>query len=436
MISLARESAHCSIRSWTSDRVSFFVTLDTFAPMFAYRTALLANERYRWYALGLTTWGQAATNILGSAFGPLAPFLQDDLQISRASVGLISTAVFLTAAPSALFGGRASDRVGERRVLIISGVLGSFAALAVTASIGFWTLVLSCLALGLGNGIQNPAGSAAIMRWFPQHQRGFAMGIRQTGVPIGGMLAAGVAPILALHYGWRSAYLAGGILSLIGALLIVVAYFDPPRKPIAGAVAMRSLKDLARDKRLLLLAVIFNCQVFTQMAATTYFVLFLHETFAASVVTAGVLFVVVNVAAMVARIGWGLVSDRRFQGKRRPVLMMIIALTVCSTLGAALLPSGTPLWLVGVLSIFFGISAFAWTGILGTLVIEIAGPESAGSAISLVQVLATPATLLAPPLFGLLADVSGSYQASWLVLTLIGTVGLITVRWVQEVAPA
>jgi MFS transporter, ACS family, aldohexuronate transporter len=404
--------------------------------MFSYRSALLTHERYRWYALGLTTWGQAATNILGSAFGPLAPFLQDDLHISRASVGLISTAVFLTAAPSALFGGRAADRVGERRVLILSGVLGALAALAVTSSVGFWSLVISCLGLGLGNGIQNPAGSAAIMRWFPQHQRGFAMGIRQTGVPIGGMLAAGVAPLLALHYGWRSAYLAGGILSLIGVMLIVVAYFDPPRKPIAGAAAMRSLRDLARDKRLLRLALIFNCQVFTQMAATTYFVLFLHEALNASVVTAGALFVLVNIAAMVARIGWGLVSDRRFQGKRRPVLLIIIALTVWSTLCAALIPSHTSLWLVAALSVLFGISAFAWTGILGTLVIEIAGPESAGSAISLVQVLSAPATLLAPPLFGLLADVSGTYQASWLVLTLIGVIGLVTVRWVQEAESA
>jgi predicted MFS family arabinose efflux permease len=97
-----------------------------------------------------------------------------------------------------------------------------------------------------------------------------------------------------------------------------------------------------------------------------------------------------------------------------------------------MLPSHTPLWLVTVLSILFGISAFAWTGILGTLVIEVVGPESAGSAISLVQVLSTPATLLAPPLFGVLADLSGSYRASWLVLTLISMVGLITMRWVRE----
>lgn len=317
-------------------------------------------------------------------------------------------------------------------MLILSGILGALAALLVSVSGGFWSLVLSCLGLGLGNGIQNPAGSAAVMRWFPQHQRGLAMGIRQTGVPIGGMLAAGVAPILALYYGWRSAYLVGGLLSFVGAVLIVVAYFDPPRKPLAGPVAMRSLRDLTRDARLLRLALIFNCQVFVQMAATTYFVLFLHEALGVSVVTAGALFVVVNIAAMVARVGWGLVSDRRFQGKRRPVLIGIVVLTVCSTLGAAILPSHTPLWLVALLSILFGISAFSWTGILGTLVVETVGAESAGSAISLVQVLATPATLLASPLFGLLADVSGAYRLSWLVLTLIGLVGLITLRWVRE----
>ena len=399
---------------------------------FSYRSSLLAHERYRWYALGMTTLGQAAANILTSAFGPLAPFLQNDLSISRAEVGLISTAVSLAAAPSALFGGRAADRVGERRVLILSSIVGALAALAVSRSTSFWSLVVSCLGIGLGNGVQNPAGSAAVMRWFPQHQRGLAMGIRQTGVPIGGILTAGVAPILALQYGWRSAYFMGGILSFVGAALITTAYFDPPRKLAHGTVAMRSLRDLARDTRLLRLALIFTCQVFTQMAATTYFVLFLHEALGAPVVTAGALFVVVNVAAMISRIGWGLISDRQFQGRRRPVLVIIIGLTVCSTLCAAFLPSQTPLWLVALLSTLFGVSAFSWTGILGTLIIETVGAESAGSSISLVQVLSAPATLFAPPLFGFLVDVSGAYRTSWLVLTLLGTVGLITLRWVKE----
>lgn len=390
------------------------------------------DDRYRWYALSLTTLGQAAANVLSTIFGAITPLLQADFQISRAEVGLIATAMSLTSAPSALFGGRAADRVGERRVLILSGVIMTLAAWAVSRSDGYWSLVLGCLFLGLGTGVQNPAGSAAIMRWFPPRQRGVAMGIRQTGVPLGGILAAGVAPAVALAYGWRWTYVLGGGLALVGAALIFLAYHDPPRHAGDGASSPRSLAELLRDKRLLLLALIFNCQLFTQFSVTTYFVLFLHEALETPVVGAAALLAVVNGVAMAARIGWGLLSDRRFRGRRRPVLLIIVLLTICSTLTTAVLPSSTPYALLVGLAALFGVSAFAWTGVLGTLVIETAGRESAGSAISLVQVLATPASLLSPPLFGFLTDLSGSYRLAWVVLTVVSSLGFFAVLKVTE----
>lgn len=393
-------------------------------------------DRYRWYALALTTLGQAAANILSASFGPLAPFLQADFQISRAEIGLIATAVSLTAAPSALFGGRVADHVGERRVLILSGLVSAFSALAISRSGGLWGLLASCLLLGLGNGIQNPAGSAAVMRWFPQRQRGFAMGLRQTGVPLGGILAASLAPLLALTYGWRTAYALGGLMACTGAALIFIAYYDPPRQTEAGAAAPRPLGDLVRDTQLWWLGCIFNCQLITQQSVSTYFVLFLHEAVNTSVVGAAALLAVINVVAMAARIGWGLLSDWHFQGKRRPVLLIIVLLTICSTLGAAAMPQQTPLVLVIGFAVLLGASAFAWTGVVGTLVIETAGRESAGSAISVVQVLATPASLLGPPLFGLLTDWAGTYRVAWLVLALVGTLGFVAVRQVTEAAEA
>ena len=391
-------------------------------------------DRYRWYALGFTTLCQAAANVLSAAFGPIAPFLQKDFQISRAEVGLISAAMSLTAAPSAMFGGRAADRVGERRVLILSGLVTAFAAVAISRSGGYWSLVASCLLLGLGNGIQNPAGSAAIMRWFPPRQRGVAMGIRQTGVPLGGILAASLAPVLALTYGWRAVYIFGGLVAFVGATLIFIAYYDPPRTIHTGVVAVRSFRDLAYDRQLWWLGLIFNSQLFTQSSVTTYFVLFLHEALDTSVVGAAALLALVNGVAMVARIGWGLLSDRFFEGRRRPVLLIIVLLTVCSTLGAAALPRHTPWFVIAGLAALLGASAFAWTGVLGTLVIETAGRESAGSAISWVQVLATPASLLGPPLFGLLTDRSGTYRIAWLTLAVVGMVGFFALYRVTEEA--
>jgi cyanate permease len=96
------------------------------------------------------------------------------------------------------------------------------------------------------------------------------------------------------------------------------------------------------------------------------------------------------------------------------------------------MPHQTPLFFVVGLASLFGASAFAWTGVLGTLVIETAGRESAGSALSLVQVLATPASLLGPPVFGFLTDRSGTYHAAWLALALVGALGLFALRQVAE----
>lgn len=389
-------------------------------------------DRYRWYALGLTTLSQAAVTTLSFSFGPVAPFLQDDFQMSRAEIGVISSAMSLTAAPSALSGGRAADLIGERRVLILSGCVTAFAALTISWSIGYWSLLVSCLALGLGNGLQNPAGSAAVMRWFPPRQRGLAMGVRQTGVPLGGVLAASAAPLLALTYGWRSVYTAGALTAFMGALLLAVAYHDPPRTDQAGAASPRSFRDLSRDSQLWWIALIFNCQLLAQTSATTYFVLFLHESLEMPVVGAATLFAVINGVAMVGRIGWGLLSDRSFRGQRKPVLFIIVVLTICSSFIAALLSPHSPVIFAVGLAVLLGAATFSWTGVLGTLIIETVGRESAGSAISLVQVFATPASLLGPPLFGFLADRFGSYHVAWFGLTLVGMLGLFAVSKVKE----
>ena len=60
------------------------------------------QARYRWYALGVTTFTQAASSAVTSALGPLAPLLMAQFAISRGEVGLVQTAVYLSATWSAL----------------------------------------------------------------------------------------------------------------------------------------------------------------------------------------------------------------------------------------------------------------------------------------------------------------------------------------------
>jgi sugar phosphate permease len=390
------------------------------------------QARYRWYALGITTFTQAAAAAVTSAIGPIAPLLQTEFSISRAEVGLVQTSLYLSATWVALVGGRVADRIGERRVLIASGLITGAAALLATLIGSFGAFLVTGFLLGLGTGVQNPAGSAAVMRWFPHRRRGFAMGIRQTGVPVGGVLAATVWVWAATTWGWRAAYELAGFMALVGTGLIAASYFDPPREGESGTATLRPLRDLMTDRRLWLLALTYNGQIVAQYASTVYLVLFLHEALDFPLVLASGLFALVNVAAIGARIGWGLLSDACFGGARRPVLLIIIVLTFMSMLAAASLPRGTSMAVAVGLAILLGLTAFSWTGIYGTLTIELAGRASAASAVAWVHVLGGVGSLGGAPLFGYLVDRTGSYRVAWLAAALAVLVGLIATLCVRE----
>src|SRR5262245_31255583 len=234
------------------------------------------QSRYRWYALGVTTFTQAAASAVTSALGPIAPLLMAEFGISRAQVGLVQTSIYLSGTGSAMIGGRLADRAGERSALIVSGLITGVAAVVSGLVVPFWAFLAVAFAVGLGTGVQNPAGSAAVMRWFPPRRRAFAMGIRQTGVPVGGVLAATAWPWVATTWGWRTSYVLAGVMALAGTALIALCYWDPERESGAGG-ATRSMRALMADRQLWLLALTYNGQITAQYSVSVYFVLFLHE---------------------------------------------------------------------------------------------------------------------------------------------------------------
>ena len=389
------------------------------------------QSRYRWYALAVTTFTQATSVTVTSAIGPLAPLLMAQFAISRGEVGLIQTSLYLSATWSALVGGRLADRMGERSALLLSGVLTGVGAVGAAFAGPFWAFLVTAFVIGLGTGVQNPAGSAAIMRWFPPRRRGFAMGIRQTGVPVGGVLAATLWPWVATVSGWRTTYALAGAMALAGTLMIALTYFDPAREPGASA-GIRSMRDLMTDRRLWLLALTYNGQIVAQYSVTVYLVLFLHEALGLSLLAASGLLALVNAVAIGGRMGWGLASDALFGGARRPVLLIIIVLTLIGVLAAAALPANAPFGVAVALAVLLGLSAFSWTGMYGTLAIELAGSASAASAIAWVHVLGGIGSLGGAPLFGYLVDHTGSYRVAWLAAAACVLVGLVATIALRE----
>src|SRR5204863_110730 len=118
------------------------------------------------------------------------------------------------------------------------------AAAALSAAVGRRRALVRALAAAgaLGGGVQSASGRA-VMSWFAPEERGLALGIRQTAVPLGGAIAAGVLPALSTHVSLRAAFdaLAGGCAFAAG--LGVVLLRAETTGEARGDTAARPLRD-------------------------------------------------------------------------------------------------------------------------------------------------------------------------------------------------
>ena len=164
-----------------------------------------------------------------ASVGALGPLLKDDLGLTNTQFGILCGAVGIGTTSAQLPGGMWCDRIGVRNVLTVSFVgIGLMAAVfSLTGSLAFGCFVL--FLLGLAVGCSQIAGTKAIVDWFPSDGRATAMGIKQTGVNVGGTLASLILPVAAGLYGWRFLYKGMGLFVCVAAALFALVYRDARR---------------------------------------------------------------------------------------------------------------------------------------------------------------------------------------------------------------
>jgi MFS family permease len=144
--------------------------------------------------LAAGTAAQASYSAIWFGVAVLAPALRDEYRLSLAQVGVLIASSLAGSVLSLIPWGIAADRFGERAVLGV-GLAGSGAALLVAAHASSFGALAALLALaGLSGASVQSASGRAVMHWFDASERGLALGIRQTAVPIGGFAASLTLP--------------------------------------------------------------------------------------------------------------------------------------------------------------------------------------------------------------------------------------------------
>lgn len=370
----------------------------------------------RWTALTLITLAHGLGSFSTLAVAPLSPFLLESLRLSRTQAGLFLPAIYLGGVLMSLPAGWATDRLGVRLALLggqaLTGAMVGLAAL----SRDLPSLLALLVVGGFGWSVLNPTTGKAILEWFPPPERGLAMGIKQTGLTLGGMGAALLLPPLTVVWGWRWALAGAAGASLLSAVLVAVAYRTPPGRRAAPAERPRLAEVGAFFGRPGLL-VLFGCGLalsMVQSSVLAYLVLYAKEALAMPVVKAGQLLALAQAGGAAGRVGWGIASDRVFGGRRRPGLI----LTALIGAGAYVLFSqgGLAGGSAALLASLAGAGAFGWVGLYLALVAEVGGARYTGLLTGVAVAFAWTGVLVGPPIFGLILDATGSYRLPWLLL--------------------
>jgi ACS family hexuronate transporter-like MFS transporter len=185
----------------------------------------------RWYIAGLLCLASGLNYLDRQTLSVLAQTIQDELHLTTVQYSHITSAFLISYTIMYAVSGRLIDFLGTRRsfLLFVSGwsianLLHMFARTALQFS--FFRFLLGATESG-----NFPAGVKVVTEWFPVRERALAVGIFNAGTAVGAALAAPVVSGVALLWGWRSAFVAGGVLGLVWLLLWVLFYRLPRDHP-------------------------------------------------------------------------------------------------------------------------------------------------------------------------------------------------------------
>lgn len=355
------------------------------------------KHSHRWKILGIGVLANVSFSAAFAGIPVTAIFMRADYRLDNTQLGLALGSLGLGVAISELPWGVLTDRWGDRRVLLC-GLISTALALAAMAMFAvpdaggvpaMWMLALGLLTVGLLGGSVNGSSGRAVMGWFREGERGLAMSIRQTAVPVGGGVGAVVLPSLAVTHGFAAVYGLLALLCLLSAALAGLWLHEPPAAN--HTTATTPMQNALRNMEVWRVAMAIGILCFPQVSVLTFATIYLHDVGHAGLLLISTTMAAIQIGAAVMRVWSGRWTDRH--GNRRSYLrfcsglgvLLFILLAVLAALAPAA-PAPWPQWLLAAIVLMLvvgGICVSAWHGVAYTELATLAGASQVGTALGL-----------------------------------------------------
>ena len=389
---------------------------------------------YAWVVVALWVLTLMLVAFTSMGMGVLFPFIQSDLDTNRAQLGLIASARGLGSGVAGLLVGWLADVIGVRRLLTAS-LVGAAVGLFLFSQIQSVVQgILLASLIGVAFASTGPGYVKAVTDWVRPRTRGLALGICEATVPVGGIISAILLTFVAVTFSWRVAVILVGVLAAVMSMVFFASYRDKPSSYAPGDQGGRlgnRLPLVVKNRDIWLTSFFGIAATGLFSVLVSYLVLFSREYLSMSAGGAAGLLVVAQVSGAVGRIGWVLVSDLLFRGRRAMSLASVgVFAGVCMAF-LALIPSDASLLAVLPLMFAVGITAFGLTGLYALLITELAGPGLTGMAFGFSMMIMQVGSFGIPPLFGLIVDRTDSYSMGWWMMAGVAVIGSAMLAFVR-----
>lgn len=381
-----------------------------------------------WGVLAATTAVQALVSMAALTPPVFAAVATAEIALPASFVGYYTSLVYLGAMLTSVVAGALVGRWGAMRssqACLLLCCLG-LGVLATTQGGPLLVLaVLGALVVGFGYGPVTPSSSHILARTTPPERRNLVFSIKQTGVPIGGMLAGAVVPTLVAWVGWRGSAVAVGVAAALLALLVqptrrgLDADRDP-RRPLRLAAVLTPLALIWRHRPLRLLALASFAFAAIQLSLSSFLVTYLVQRVGMGLVDAGLILAVAQGAGIVGRVVWGGIADR-WAGSRATLVGLGVVMAAAALATGWLVPLLPGLG-IALVALVFGATAIGWNGVYLAEVAHLAPAGRAGEATGGALFFTYAGVVFGPSLFGLAVELlPGDYATAF---TLFGLAAL------------
>lgn len=364
-----------------------------------------------------------------NSFGIFLKPLLEEFGWTRATTAGVYSLSSAVMGLTAIGVGFMSNRLGPRKLVLLSGVLmGLSFALSAGVTVSWQLFLYFGLLQGVGRGIPYNPLMATIARWF-QTKRGLATGIALSGGGVGTILFPIVGNKLIEGFGWQTAFLTFGLISgvaLIGSSLLMKA--GPSDTSESLKVEKKGTGETfvyaGRDDNDLPLKRIVSSRAFwlvmvagfvSNLAITVVFVhlvayatdLNISAAVAASFVS------VIGVFNIVGKVSMGAFSDR--YGLR-------LAMNICFGLGAAVLfwiSTASAVWMFYVFAVLFGIAYSGWLPLFPVLVGQTFGVSTMAAVLGFHSASNMIGGAIGAYVAGYIFDITNSYQWAFIMAGLL-----------------